>query len=122
MKKNSLLFLGLVVFSFSSFCQKVGDKVKVEWKGIWFPSTILETKEGKFKVHYDGWDSKWDEWVEKGRIQVWKVGEKINVEWKGKWYPSTILEAKDGQFKVHYDGWEDTWDEWVTLDRMGKIQ
>ncbi|HEU4716507.1 MAG TPA: Tudor-knot domain-containing protein [Bacteroidia bacterium] len=47
-----------------------GDKVQVNWKGSWFPATILEVKaDGKYRIHYTGYDSSWDETVSSSRIK-----------------------------------------------------
>ena len=43
--------------------------VKVEWQGEWYPAVVLETKDGKYRIHYVGYDSSWDEWVGKDRIR-----------------------------------------------------
>jgi hypothetical protein len=43
--------------------------VRVEWKGVWYPAVVLETKGGKYRIHYEGFDSSWDEWVGKERIR-----------------------------------------------------
>lgn len=49
---------------------KVGDRVKVDWKGSFYPATILAVLGGeRYRVHYDGYDSNWDEDVEFSRIQ-----------------------------------------------------
>jgi len=48
---------------------KVGDKCEVEWKGSWYTSTILEIKDGKYKIHYDGWGPEWDEYVGPERMR-----------------------------------------------------
>ncbi|MBU0504385.1 MAG: Tudor-knot domain-containing protein [bacterium] len=47
----------------------VGEKVQVEWKNSWFKATVKEVKEGKFLIHYDGYDNSWDEWVSTNRIR-----------------------------------------------------
>jgi hypothetical protein len=50
---------------------KVGDKAEIYWKGTWFKGSIIADKneEGKFKISYDGWDSKWDEYVDIRRLR-----------------------------------------------------
>lgn len=48
----------------------VGSKVDILWGGTWFKGSVVEIKDGKYKVHYDGWDSSWDEWVKEERIRV----------------------------------------------------
>jgi uncharacterized protein with FMN-binding domain len=102
---------------------KAGDALEVEWKGKWYPAKILEVKDGKYKIHYDGYESSWDEWVTTARMRggaTWKVGDPLQVQWKGQWYPASIIEVKDGKYKIHYDGYDASWDEWIGTDRMKK--
>jgi len=47
-----------------------GTKVLVEWKGKWYSSTILGSKNGSHLIHYDGYDSNWDEWVPSERLKL----------------------------------------------------
>jgi len=50
-----------------------GEKVQVSWKGSWYPATVLEVGKdanlGKYKIHYDGYDASWDEWVGPDRMK-----------------------------------------------------
>ena len=46
-----------------------GDIVQVLWNGKWFKAEILKAENGKYLIHYDGYDSSWDEWVDKDRIK-----------------------------------------------------
>src|SRR6266550_5384681 len=55
---------------------KQGDHVEVQWKGDWYQAEVLEVKGNQFKVHYDGYASSWDEWVENSRIRA--AGAKPN--------------------------------------------
>ncbi len=48
---------------------KRGDRVQVNWKGTWYAASIVAVGEGRYRVHYEGWDSSWDEWVEPERIR-----------------------------------------------------
>jgi hypothetical protein len=49
---------------------KLGDRVKVEWKGASYPATILAVLGNeRYRVHYDGYDQNWDEDVDFVRIQ-----------------------------------------------------
>jgi hypothetical protein len=48
---------------------RAGEKVQVEWKGTWYAATILQVKDGQYRIHYEGWASSWDEWVAPGRIR-----------------------------------------------------
>ncbi|MBI2392223.1 MAG: hypothetical protein HYV09_21730 [Deltaproteobacteria bacterium] len=47
----------------------VGAPVSVEWKGSWYPATILSIENGRYFVHYDGYDNSWDEWVGPERVR-----------------------------------------------------
>ncbi len=48
----------------------VGAKVQVNWKGSWYPAAIKGAKDGKFKIHYDGYADSWDEWVGTDRLKA----------------------------------------------------
>jgi len=48
---------------------RVGDRLEVEWKGTWYKAEILETKDGAYKIRYDGFSSAWDEWVQPARMR-----------------------------------------------------
>lgn len=49
---------------------KVGEKVKCEWKGSFYPAEIKAVLGGeKYRVRYDGYDQNWDENVDVQRIQ-----------------------------------------------------
>lgn len=49
---------------------QAGDKARVLWSGQWYDATILEAEDGFYKVHYDGWGSNWDEWVNPDRVRL----------------------------------------------------
>lgn len=121
-RKISLLLIGFFAVLYVS-AQKVGDKVQILWNGKYFPGKVLEVKDGKWYISYDGYDAKWNEWVGSDRLKTnaYKKGDKVQVLWNGKWFPSVILEVgNDGKFKIHYDGYGANWDEWITKDRMKK--
>ena len=48
---------------------KRGDRVEVSWKGSWYAASVVAVGQGRYRVHYDGWDSSWDEWVEPARVR-----------------------------------------------------
>lgn len=52
---------------------KPGDRVEVKWRGKWFAAEVLEAKKGKWKVHYQGYDAEWDEWVGAARVRAPKT-------------------------------------------------
>lgn len=123
MKRKIALFLICLFAVIYVSAQKVGDKAQILWNNKWYPGKILEVKDGKYYISYDGYDAKWNEWVGSDRLKLssYVVGDKVQVLWKGTWYKSTILETnREGKYKIHYDGWGAQWDEWVTPDRMKK--
>ncbi len=49
---------------------RVGEYVLVDWDGKSYPAYLIERKgESRFRVHYDGYDSRWDEDVTLDRIK-----------------------------------------------------
>jgi tetratricopeptide (TPR) repeat protein len=48
---------------------KIGDKVKVSWKGTYYNATIIDKYNSQYKISYDGYGSSWDEWVYADRIK-----------------------------------------------------
>jgi len=44
-------------------------RVDILWGGRWWPGEILDRRSGLVKVHYTGWGSQWDQWVEPNRIR-----------------------------------------------------
>jgi len=49
---------------------KVGDRIDAQSNGRWYGATIVEKKGiDEYKVHYDGWDAKFDEWVDPTRVK-----------------------------------------------------
>ncbi len=49
---------------------KPGDHVEVQWKGDWYQADVIEVKGTQYKVHYEGYASSWDEWVDNSRIRA----------------------------------------------------
>ncbi|MCE9583965.1 MAG: caspase family protein [Planctomycetes bacterium] len=92
--------------------------------GKWYVAQILAIKDDQFRVHYSGWDSKWDEWVGAAKLRPiarpkLKVGERYEVEWqKDQWFLATVTKAEEDWFYfVHYEGEEGDDDEWVTASK-----
>ena len=46
-----------------------GQQVKVEWKGSWWDALIRDIQGDNYLIHYVGFDSSWDEWVDSSRIK-----------------------------------------------------
>lgn len=47
-----------------------GQKVLVEENGKWYPATVLEAKTNEWYIHYEGYSSKYDLWVNSSRIKA----------------------------------------------------
>ena len=47
----------------------VGNHVAVLWRGTWYAATILAVQGDRYKIHYTGWGSEWDEMVGTDRIR-----------------------------------------------------
>jgi hypothetical protein len=107
-----------------------GAKCEVLWAGTWYKAVVLQQKDGKFQIKYDGYGDEWNEWVGPDRIRfaggaaapagagAAVAGKKCQVFWGSSWYDATVLEQKDGKFYIKYDGYGDTWNEWVGEDRI----
>jgi hypothetical protein len=120
---------------------KVGASVDVLWNGKWYDANILAVAAGeKYRIHYVGFNSSWDEWVTDARVRpksgksatsasiapsaspaaTYAVGDAVNIEWKGGWYPGKIIAIDGAKYRVHYDGYNSSWDESVTPARLKK--
>ena len=100
----------------------VNKTAEVHWGSKWYAAQILEEKDGKFHIHYNGESDSSNEWVPKDRVRFPskpKGETKCEVEWGGKWYPAHVIaEGGDGQWKIKYDNDSDSWNEWVGKDRI----
>lgn len=47
-----------------------GTPVDVEWQGAWHPAEVLTGRWGMHLIHYENFDSVWDEWVSSSRIRL----------------------------------------------------
>ncbi|CBN75917.1 conserved unknown protein [Ectocarpus siliculosus] len=107
----------------------VGDKVEVSWEGrfrlesldvfvgrSWWEATVVQKMDGfKYKIHYPGWDSNWDEWVVRDRlrwpvdpsylsttfrvrevVEVWCTGTHV----KGAWLQARVRQIKQDQVSL----------------------
>jgi hypothetical protein len=106
---------------------QIGDVVEArDSQGNWYTSEILNWKRSNrlYKVHFYGWESKWDEWVNASRLRPivkpkLNVGQQYEVQWEDKnWYLGTITKAvEDWFYFVHYESEAGEDDEWVTPER-----
>lgn len=97
---------------------QIGDKVEVAWKGkfrletqdvyqglAWWVAEIVDKhqSQGRYKIRYPGWESRWDEWVPRSRLR-WAVdrntvvsihvGDTVELWCCGANVPGAWLETK----------------------------
>lgn len=105
---------------------QIGDVLEArDQEGKWYPSEILDWKQAgnSYRVHFAGWDDKWDEWVDAARLRPitkpkLNVGQHYEVKWQGKWYPATLTKSVEDYFYfVHYENEAGEDDEWITPER-----
>ncbi|HLV19905.1 MAG TPA: agenet domain-containing protein [Polyangiaceae bacterium] len=47
-----------------------GERVAIEWGGCWWPGRVVrQVRPDVWLVHYDGWDGRWDEEVDRSRLR-----------------------------------------------------
>ena len=67
------IWLQIAVIMACVGCQdqyRVGERVLVEWDGKIYPAFIIQKRgRARFRVHYDGYDARWDEDVTLDRIK-----------------------------------------------------
>jgi len=114
----------------------VGSKVEILWSGSWYKGEILEVNNDKYKIHYDGYGSNWDEWVTSERLRQqggtmtatntsentstgnskYKIGQHVEA-WNVDWYKATVIGFGSGNYegyiKVHYDGYSSGSDQYI---------
>ncbi len=109
---------------------ELGDKVEVAWRGkfrleardvyqglAWWVAEVVDkhTSQGKYKIHYPGWESRWDEWVPRTRlrwaveanticqlnagdvVELWCCGANV----PGAWLESRVKKVRDGRYCVN---------------------
>ena len=107
---------------------RIGERVEAYSVDDWYRGYIADVREGKFKVHYYGYEPSDDEWVTAKMIRApkatsaYKIGDRVEVEWKRKWYPAHVLNVKGGSHFVSYDDYDVDDNEWVSTKRIRKIK
>lgn len=107
---------------------RVGERVEAYSVDGWYKGTIIDHKNGKFLIHYYGYEQSDDEWVTAKMIRVpkvtsiYKIGEKVEVEWRSKWYPAHIVNIKGGSHLVSYDDYDTDENEWVSSRRIRRAK
>ena len=127
----------------------IGDKVEVAWRGkfrleatevyqglAWWVAEVVDkhTAQGKYKIRYPGWESRWDEWVPRSRLR-WAVDRNIINQIKvddtvelwccganvpGAWLEARIKRTRDGKYCVGRV--LSTGSLWVERDRLRLVR
>lgn len=128
---------------------QIGDKVEVAWKGkfrletqdvyqglAWWVAEVVDKHlaQGRYKIRYPGWDSRWDEWVPRSRlrwavnantiagihvgdiVELWCCGANV----PGAWLESKVKKVRGNRFclgKVLSTG-----HLWVERDRLRLVR
>ena len=108
---------------------------------VWCPATVTATRivneEGlddgfvEYRVHYDGWNKKFDEWVRRdsGRVRAShsmtaEVGSPCvafsahRTEWTDAVIVAVRSKGRGREFKVHFQGSKASEDEWLDAIRV----
>ena len=107
---------------------RIGERVEAYSVDGWYKGTIINAKNGKFLIHYYGYEQTDDEWVNTKMIRtpkvtsIYKIGEKVEVEWKKQWFAAHILNIKGGSHFVSYDDYDTDENEWVSSKRIRKFK
>lgn len=105
---------------------KVNDKVSIEEKGKWYPGYIMEVKGDEYKIHYDGYDSKYDIFVTTARLKplagtntvasnttattaaagTYKNGDMVEYLYRDTWVEAEIVSelSSAGRYQVKFNG------------------
>jgi hypothetical protein len=108
----------------------------------WYPVHVLSVHGDTVRVHYDGYEARWDEDMSRDRLRRRGVGDaqrseaapggvavdgqttllegqRVWVRSGSNWHLSRVVSGEcNGLVRVHYLGWSNTWDEVVPRDRM----
>lgn len=103
---------------------RVGERVEAYSIDGWYRGFIIDQKEGKFRIHYYGYEDSDDEWVTPKMIRSpktssqYKIGDKVEVKWRNEWYPAHILNIRGGSHFISYDDSDVDENEWVSSKRI----
>ncbi len=107
---------------------RIGDRIEAYSVDDWYRGYIADARNGKFKIHYYGFEPADDEWLLTKMIRTpnvgstYKIGDRVEVEWKKEWYRAHILNVKGGSHFVSYDDYDSEENEWVSTKRIRKIK
>ncbi|MEO6305431.1 MAG: hypothetical protein ABIP51_19875, partial [Bacteroidia bacterium] len=126
--KFKILFLFAIITGFNITAQtyKSNDKVSIEENGKWYPGYIMEVNGEKYKIHYDGYDPKYDTWVTTARLKslggssqvttssankasangTYNTGDIVEYLYRDTWVEAEITSpiSSAGRYQVHFSG------------------
>lgn len=110
----------------------VGQAVEV-WDSDeedWYQATIQKIKADQYFVHYIGYGSSDNEWVDENDVRTcdhessddsgYAVGQKVKA-WdddEEDWYSAVIEKVQGQQYFIHYMDYDSSYDEWVDDDEI----
>lgn len=128
--KKLLLCLIWACIGRQLLAQSVNDKVSIESNGTWYDGIVLKVdkENGKFFVHYDGWEEAFDEWVTPERLKIkkgapltkFKVGDKVEAEYGMIFEPATVIEVGENKYHIKFDN-SLFGDKWLSENKIKKL-
>ena len=106
-----------------------GGKVRVlSPTNNWRDCTVLGSDATRIQIHYDGYASQHDEWIDKTSTRLadacFTTGGKVRVlSPTNNWRDCTVLGSDATRIQIHYDGYASQHDEWIdkTSSRLDKM-
>lgn len=118
---------------------QLNETIEVSTTGAWDKATVMEVgtpggeHEGEYKVHFTGYASSYDRWLQPIYFRKVTAGtapapapkpgyqlhERIEVSTTGAWDKATVIEVgtlggeHEGEYKVHFDGYASSYDRWL---------
>ncbi len=107
---------------------RIGERLEAYSIDGWYKGYVTDQRDGKFNIHYYGYEEAENEWVTPKMMRtlksksIYKIGEKVQVEYKKDWYAAHVLNIKGGSHLVSYDDYDIDENEWVSSKRIRKMR
>ena len=106
---------------------KIGDKVDAldsshddsKYKPKWFQSKIVKKLNNKFKIHFIGWNERFDEYISIGSKRIMPLHSKTS-NWKSKLKIGNIIEVKKILEVPDNLNFKERWCKAIILDKRGE--
>jgi hypothetical protein len=102
----------------------VGDRVEVEYRGVWAPGRIVRrAHEGWWEVTFEGLSvivpPRKLRPAADTQVPVLGADAPVLVAWRGRWYDGRVVQAIAADlWEIAYDGYDATWHEAVGPERV----